>query len=135
MDVVIRGKYFPNLVNPVACLLSHLQVNEEVFLFGMKGLLFVVVDACTGHVQDKRHFEMAAVAHNNTAIESYIISGVKERSAACNTPFVCEMERLRERIPFKTVRSSDRGENLFEVFVLHSSVGRLFSECIAEQRC
>ncbi|XP_035252013.1 cell surface hyaluronidase-like isoform X1 [Anguilla anguilla] len=59
---------------------AFIKVNEEVFLFGMKGLFFVVVDACTGQVQDKRHFETASVTHGNTAVESYIISAVNERS-------------------------------------------------------
>ncbi|KAJ8393075.1 hypothetical protein AAFF_G00067580 [Aldrovandia affinis] len=59
---------------------AFIKVNEEVFLFGMKGLFFVVVDACTGRVRDKRHFEMLSVAHGNAAIDSYIISTVKERS-------------------------------------------------------
>ncbi|XP_015198406.2 inactive cell surface hyaluronidase CEMIP2-like isoform X3 [Lepisosteus oculatus] len=67
-----------NIVNGLKS--AFIKVNDEVFLFRKQGLLFVVVDACTGEIKSRRHFEILTVSQASSAINSYIISAVKDRS-------------------------------------------------------
>uniref|UniRef100_A0A8D0BWU0 hyaluronoglucosaminidase n=1 Tax=Salvator merianae TaxID=96440 RepID=A0A8D0BWU0_SALMN len=43
---------------------SLLQVNDELFLFNSQGILFLVVDACSGAVLSRRHFDPASTAEH-----------------------------------------------------------------------
>ncbi|KAG7473930.1 hypothetical protein MATL_G00101070 [Megalops atlanticus] len=61
---------------------AFIKVNEEVLLFGTRGLFFVVLDPCTGELRDRRHLETfsASVHQVTSSVDSYIISAIKERS-------------------------------------------------------
>ncbi|XP_051776376.1 cell surface hyaluronidase-like isoform X1 [Erpetoichthys calabaricus] len=59
---------------------AFIKVNEEIFLFKKQGLFFVSVDVCTGEVKSRLHVDILSTSQAISAIDSYIITGIKERS-------------------------------------------------------
>ncbi|KAM8972296.1 cell surface hyaluronidase CEMIP2-like [Pelodytes ibericus] len=77
---------------------AFIKVDEEIFLFKRRGLFFLVLDACSGAVVSKRHFEMISDPRTTGALTSYIQTSMKQRSVVliCSrdvveTPSVSEM--------------------------------------------
>ncbi|XP_044135453.1 cell surface hyaluronidase-like isoform X2 [Bufo gargarizans] len=59
---------------------AFIKVDEELFLFKRRGLFFLVLDACSGEIVGKRHFEMINDVMTTKAISSYIQVSMKQRS-------------------------------------------------------
>ncbi|XP_064421803.1 inactive cell surface hyaluronidase CEMIP2-like [Latimeria chalumnae] len=59
---------------------AFIKVNDEVFLFKQRGLFFVVIDACSGNVVSRRHFDTVRAPWATEAITRYIKTAVKDRS-------------------------------------------------------
>uniref|UniRef100_A0A8C5M8K1 G8 domain-containing protein n=1 Tax=Leptobrachium leishanense TaxID=445787 RepID=A0A8C5M8K1_9ANUR len=59
------------------------QVNVyEIFIFKRRGLFLLVLDACSGAVVSKRHFEMISDPRTTSALTSYIQTSMKQRYGA-----------------------------------------------------
>ncbi|XP_062998722.1 inactive cell surface hyaluronidase CEMIP2-like [Elgaria multicarinata webbii] len=58
--------------------LAFIKVNEDIFLFHQRGILFLVLDACSGAIVSRRHFD--ATAKVAGAVAGYIETAIKERS-------------------------------------------------------
>ncbi|MEE6503771.1 hypothetical protein FKM82_004941 [Ascaphus truei] len=60
---------------------AFIKIDEEIVVFKRRGLFFLVLDACSGAVVSKRHFDMISDYSRTTkAISSYIQTSVKQRS-------------------------------------------------------
>ncbi|KAG8575321.1 hypothetical protein GDO81_009514 [Engystomops pustulosus] len=59
---------------------AFIKVDEELFLFKRRGLFFLVLDACSGVVVTKRHFEMVNDVFTTKAISTFIQVSMKQRS-------------------------------------------------------
>ncbi|XP_075063891.1 cell surface hyaluronidase CEMIP2-like isoform X1 [Mixophyes fleayi] len=59
---------------------AFIKVDEEAFMFKRRGLFFLVLDACSGTVVSKRHFEMINDLSTTKAMSSYIQTSMKQRS-------------------------------------------------------
>ncbi|XP_066448876.1 inactive cell surface hyaluronidase CEMIP2-like isoform X2 [Eleutherodactylus coqui] len=59
---------------------AFIKVDEELFLFKRRGLFFLVLDACSGTIVSKRHFEMISDLITTKAMASYIQVSMKQRS-------------------------------------------------------
>ncbi|XP_068131333.1 inactive cell surface hyaluronidase CEMIP2-like [Hyperolius riggenbachi] len=59
---------------------SYIKVDEEIFPFKRRGLFFLVLDACSGTVVSKRHFEMIDELSTTKAMSMYIQTSLKQRS-------------------------------------------------------
>ncbi|XP_053128836.1 cell surface hyaluronidase-like [Hemicordylus capensis] len=60
--------------------LAFIKVNDEVFFFHSWGIFFLVLDACSGEVVSRRHFDTAGAGKVASAVTSYVETSVKERS-------------------------------------------------------
>ncbi|RLW03640.1 hypothetical protein DV515_00006398 [Chloebia gouldiae] len=58
-----------------------LQVNGTVLLFTSTGIFFVVLDACSGAVMGRQHFDTVTSENPACAVTEYVQTSVKERSA------------------------------------------------------
>jgi len=56
-----------------------LQINDTVFLFNSRGIFFVVLDACSGAVVSRRHFDTVTGENAASAITDYVQTFIKER--------------------------------------------------------
>ncbi|KAM5171349.1 cell surface hyaluronidase CEMIP2-like [Mantella aurantiaca] len=77
---------------------AFIKVDEEMFPFKRRGLFFLVLDACSGTVVSKRHFEMINELSTTEAMSIYIQTSMKQRSVVLicsrdivDTPSVSEM--------------------------------------------
>uniref|UniRef100_A0A8C5M5N0 Hyaluronoglucosaminidase n=1 Tax=Leptobrachium leishanense TaxID=445787 RepID=A0A8C5M5N0_9ANUR len=59
---------------------AFIKVDEEIFIFKRRGLFLLVLDACSGAVVSKRHFEMISDPRTTSALTSYIQTSMKQRS-------------------------------------------------------
>ncbi|XP_042333258.1 cell surface hyaluronidase-like isoform X1 [Sceloporus undulatus] len=60
--------------------LAFIKINDEVFLFHNRGMLFVVLDACSGTVVSRQHFDTAIAAKAARTVINYVEMSIKERS-------------------------------------------------------
>ncbi|XP_054858270.1 cell surface hyaluronidase-like [Eublepharis macularius] len=60
--------------------LAFIKVNDDIILFRSRGLLFLVLDASSGAIVSRRHFDEASAANVAGRVTSYVESFVKERS-------------------------------------------------------
>ncbi|XP_073424765.1 cell surface hyaluronidase CEMIP2-like isoform X1 [Dendrobates tinctorius] len=70
---------------------AFIKVDEELFLFKRRGLFFLVLDACSGAIVSKRHFEMISDTFTTKAISSYIQVSMKQRSVV----LICSRDVLQ----------------------------------------
>uniref|UniRef100_A0A8C2UBC3 hyaluronoglucosaminidase n=1 Tax=Coturnix japonica TaxID=93934 RepID=A0A8C2UBC3_COTJA len=56
-----------------------LQINDTTFLFNSPGLFFVVLDACSGAVVSRRHFDTVTGENVTNSITDYVQIFIKER--------------------------------------------------------
>ncbi|XP_048418630.2 cell surface hyaluronidase-like [Stegostoma tigrinum] len=61
---------------------SFIKVNDEVFLAEKAGLLFVMVDACSGDILSRQYFDTAHTLQVADSIANYIQETIRERSIA-----------------------------------------------------
>ncbi|XP_072420918.1 cell surface hyaluronidase CEMIP2-like isoform X3 [Chiloscyllium punctatum] len=61
---------------------SFIKVNDEVFLSEKAGLLFVLVDACSGDTLSRQYFDTAHTLQVADSITNYIQATIRERSIA-----------------------------------------------------
>ncbi|NXJ73451.1 TMEM2 hyaluronidase, partial [Trogon melanurus] len=59
---------------------AFIKINDTVFLFGSRGIFFVVLDACSGAVVSRRHFDTVTGENAASAIADYVQTFIKERS-------------------------------------------------------
>ncbi|XP_030352905.1 cell surface hyaluronidase-like isoform X2 [Strigops habroptila] len=59
---------------------AFIKINDTVFLFNSHGIFFVVVDACSGAVVSRRHFDTVTGENAASAITDYVQTSIKERS-------------------------------------------------------
>ncbi|XP_033922367.1 cell surface hyaluronidase-like isoform X2 [Melopsittacus undulatus] len=59
---------------------AFIKINDTIFLFNSYGLFFVVVDACSGAVVSRRHFDTVTGENAASAITDYVKTSIKERS-------------------------------------------------------
>ncbi|XP_065544870.1 inactive cell surface hyaluronidase CEMIP2-like isoform X5 [Lathamus discolor] len=59
---------------------AFIKINDTIFLFNSHGLFFMVVDACSGAVVSRRHFDTVTGENTATAITDYVQTSIKERS-------------------------------------------------------
>ncbi|KAM6308576.1 cell surface hyaluronidase CEMIP2-like [Aegotheles albertisi] len=59
---------------------AFIKVNDTVFLFNSPGISFLVLDACSGAVVSRRHFDMVTGENTASAITDYVQTFIKERS-------------------------------------------------------
>ncbi|XP_066491514.1 cell surface hyaluronidase-like [Tiliqua scincoides] len=59
---------------------AFIKLDDELFLFHSRGILFLVVDACTGTVKSRRQFDPAGAAMFASEVTNYVETSVKERS-------------------------------------------------------
>ncbi|XP_051896303.1 cell surface hyaluronidase-like isoform X2 [Pristis pectinata] len=56
------------------------QVNDDVFLFEKPGLFFVTIDACSGEILSRQHFDTVQALPAADSIANYIHATIPERS-------------------------------------------------------
>lgn len=56
-----------------------LQINDTTLLFNSPGVFFVVLDACSGAVVSRRHFDTVAGENVTDSITDYVQTLIKER--------------------------------------------------------
>ncbi|XP_067827723.1 inactive cell surface hyaluronidase CEMIP2-like isoform X2 [Heptranchias perlo] len=61
---------------------AFIKVNDDVFLFEKPGLFFVIVDACSGDILSRQHFDTAHAPQVADAIAKYIQATIRDRSIA-----------------------------------------------------
>ncbi|NWZ50095.1 TMEM2 hyaluronidase, partial [Haliaeetus albicilla] len=59
---------------------AFIKINDTVFLFNSRGIFFVVLDACSGAVVSRRHFDTVTGENAASAITDYVQTFIKERS-------------------------------------------------------
>ncbi|XP_009947873.1 PREDICTED: transmembrane protein 2-like [Leptosomus discolor] len=59
---------------------AFIKINDTVFLFNSHGIFFVVLDACSGAVVSRRHFDTVTGENAVSAITDYVQTFIKERS-------------------------------------------------------
>ncbi|XP_009884454.1 PREDICTED: transmembrane protein 2-like [Charadrius vociferus] len=59
---------------------AFIKINDTVFLFNSRGIFLVVLDACSGAVVSRRHFDTVAGENTASAITDYVQTFIKERS-------------------------------------------------------
>uniref|UniRef100_UPI00398EB529 cell surface hyaluronidase CEMIP2-like isoform X3 n=1 Tax=Pristiophorus japonicus TaxID=55135 RepID=UPI00398EB529 len=59
---------------------AFIKVNNDVFLFEKPGLFFVMVDACSGDILSRQHFDTAHTPQVADSIANYIQATIRERS-------------------------------------------------------
>ncbi|XP_062439292.1 inactive cell surface hyaluronidase CEMIP2-like [Rhea pennata] len=59
---------------------AFIKINDKIFLFGSRGIFFVVLDACSGAVMSRRHFDTASDENSANSITDYVQTFIKERS-------------------------------------------------------
>ncbi|KAM9637933.1 cell surface hyaluronidase CEMIP2-like isoform 2-T2 [Morphnus guianensis] len=59
---------------------AFIKINDTVFLFNSCGIFFVVLDACSGAVVSRRHFDTVTGENAASAITDYVQTFIKERS-------------------------------------------------------
>uniref|UniRef100_A0A4W3GVJ4 hyaluronoglucosaminidase n=1 Tax=Callorhinchus milii TaxID=7868 RepID=A0A4W3GVJ4_CALMI len=59
---------------------AFIKVNDEVFLFEKPGLFFVVMDACSGDIVSRQHFDMVLAPQVADVIANYIKITIPDRS-------------------------------------------------------
>ncbi|XP_069722964.1 cell surface hyaluronidase CEMIP2-like isoform X3 [Phaenicophaeus curvirostris] len=59
---------------------AFIKINDRVFLFNSRGIFFVVLDACSGAVLSRQHFDMVTGENAASAITDYVQTFIKERS-------------------------------------------------------
>ncbi|XP_064525014.1 inactive cell surface hyaluronidase CEMIP2-like isoform X3 [Pseudopipra pipra] len=59
---------------------AFIKVNGTVFLFNSSGIFFLVLDACSGAVVSRWHFDTVASENAAHAIADYVQTSIKERS-------------------------------------------------------
>ncbi|KAM9270481.1 cell surface hyaluronidase CEMIP2-like [Cariama cristata] len=59
---------------------AFIKINNTVFLFNRRGIFFVVLDACSGAVVSRRHFDTVTGENAASAITDYVQTFIKERS-------------------------------------------------------
>ncbi|XP_061451546.1 inactive cell surface hyaluronidase CEMIP2-like isoform X4 [Rhineura floridana] len=60
--------------------LAFVKVNSDLFLFHNRGILFLVLDACSGAVVSRQPFDAGSTSKVASAITDYVETTVKERS-------------------------------------------------------
>ncbi|NXI48273.1 TMEM2 hyaluronidase, partial [Galbula dea] len=59
---------------------AFIKINDTVLLFNSSGIFFVVLDACSGAVLGRQHFDAVAGENAAGAITDYVQTFIKERS-------------------------------------------------------
>ncbi|NWX96773.1 TMEM2 hyaluronidase, partial [Nothoprocta ornata] len=59
---------------------TFIKINDKIFLFNSHGIFFVVLDACSGAVVSRRHFDTVSGENAANAISDYVQTFIKERS-------------------------------------------------------
>ncbi|KAM6301555.1 cell surface hyaluronidase CEMIP2-like [Podargus strigoides] len=59
---------------------AFIKINDTVFPFHSRGILFMVLDACSGAVVSRQHFDTVAGENAAGAITDYVQTFIKERS-------------------------------------------------------
>ncbi|NWR69133.1 TMEM2 hyaluronidase, partial [Centropus unirufus] len=59
---------------------AFIKINDTVFLFDSRGIFFVVLDACSGAVMSRQHFDTVTGENAASAITHYVQTFIKERS-------------------------------------------------------
>uniref|UniRef100_A0A8C3RN53 hyaluronoglucosaminidase n=1 Tax=Chelydra serpentina TaxID=8475 RepID=A0A8C3RN53_CHESE len=54
------------------------QINDEIFLFNSRGIFFLVLDACSGAVVSRRHFDTVSAINAASAITDYVQTSIEE---------------------------------------------------------
>ncbi|XP_059570591.1 cell surface hyaluronidase isoform X3 [Alligator mississippiensis] len=58
---------------------AFIKINDTFFLLSSRGLFFVVLDACSGAVVSRRHFDTVGAIDAASAMTDYVQTSVKER--------------------------------------------------------
>uniref|UniRef100_A0A452HPS2 hyaluronoglucosaminidase n=1 Tax=Gopherus agassizii TaxID=38772 RepID=A0A452HPS2_9SAUR len=59
------------------------QINDEIFLFNSRGIFFLVLDACSGAVVSRRHFDTVSAINAASAITDYVQTDGQNVSLIC----------------------------------------------------
>ncbi|NXY67975.1 TMEM2 hyaluronidase, partial [Glareola pratincola] len=59
---------------------AFIKINDTVFPFDSRGIFFLVLDACSGAVVSRRHFDTVTGENTASAIADYVQTFIKERS-------------------------------------------------------
>ncbi|XP_064373332.1 inactive cell surface hyaluronidase CEMIP2-like isoform X2 [Dromaius novaehollandiae] len=59
---------------------AFIKINDKIFLFDSRGIFFVVLDACSGAVVSRQHFDTANGENAANSITDYVQTFIKERS-------------------------------------------------------
>ncbi|XP_074956626.1 cell surface hyaluronidase CEMIP2-like isoform X2 [Phalacrocorax aristotelis] len=59
---------------------AFIKINDTVFPFNSRGIFFVVLDACSGAVVSRRHFDTVTGENAASAITDYVQTFIEERS-------------------------------------------------------
>ncbi|XP_009468526.1 PREDICTED: transmembrane protein 2-like [Nipponia nippon] len=59
---------------------AFIKINDKVFLFNSRGIFFVVLDACSGAVVSRQHFDAVTGENAASTITDYVQTFIKERS-------------------------------------------------------
>ncbi|XP_074455970.1 cell surface hyaluronidase CEMIP2-like isoform X2 [Larus michahellis] len=59
---------------------AFIKVNDTVFLFDSRGIFFLVLDACSGAVMSRWHFDTVTGENAASAVADYVLTVIKERS-------------------------------------------------------
>uniref|UniRef100_A0A8C0G6B4 hyaluronoglucosaminidase n=1 Tax=Chelonoidis abingdonii TaxID=106734 RepID=A0A8C0G6B4_CHEAB len=66
------------------------QINDEIFLFNSRGIFFLVLDACSGAVVSRRHFDTVSAINAAIcvmAVNGYSLNSVIQRVTLFVSPF------------------------------------------------
>ncbi|NXA33222.1 TMEM2 hyaluronidase, partial [Eudromia elegans] len=59
---------------------AFIKINDTIFLFNSNGIFFVVLDACSGAVVSRWHFDTVSGENAANALSDYVQTFIKERS-------------------------------------------------------
>ncbi|CAM4611557.1 unnamed protein product [Lepidochelys olivacea] len=59
---------------------AFIKINDEIFLFNSQGIFFLVLDACSGAVVSRRHFDTVSAIDAASAITDYVQTSIEESS-------------------------------------------------------
>lgn len=59
---------------------AFIKINDTTFLFNSPGVFFVVLDACSGAVVSRQHFDTITGENVANSITDYVQTFIKERS-------------------------------------------------------
>ncbi|XP_078237192.1 cell surface hyaluronidase CEMIP2-like [Pogona vitticeps] len=77
--------------------LTFIKINDDVSFFHSPGLFFLVLDACSGAVVSRRHFDLTRLGKVANAISTYVETSIKDRSIV----LVCTRDLGEEMSAYK----------------------------------